>query len=54
MQCAVAFLLLLPLMFSKPENGKRINIALPSVYNGDEPHYLIMMNSLVCDGDLQP
>lgn len=52
MQCAVAFLLLLPLMFSKPENGKRINIALPSVYNGDEPHYLIMMNSLVRDGDL--
>jgi hypothetical protein len=52
MQCAVAFLLLLPLIFSKPENGKRINITLPSVYNGDEPHYLIMMSSLVQDGDL--
>jgi hypothetical protein len=49
---SVIALLLFPLPFSKPENGKRINIDLPSVYNGDEPHYLLMMSSIVNDGDL--
>jgi hypothetical protein len=45
-------LLLLPLAFSKPENHGRMHIGLPSVYNGDEPHYLLMINSILHDGDL--
>jgi hypothetical protein len=47
-----AMVLLLPLLFSKPENGKKIAIDFPSVYNGDEPHYLLMISSIVYDGDL--
>ncbi|OGJ91249.1 MAG: hypothetical protein A2268_02095 [Candidatus Raymondbacteria bacterium RifOxyA12_full_50_37] len=48
----LTILLLLPLPFSKPENGDTISVKLPSVYNGDEPHYLLMMSSITHDFDL--
>ena len=46
--------LLVPHLFWGPTPGVRgsINIGLPRVYSGDEPHYLIMINSLIREGDL--
>lgn len=47
----VAALLIFPITFnSKP--GALPHPGAPRVISGDEPHYLIMMNSLVSDGDL--
>lgn len=51
---ALSALLLIPLCFSAPW-GKRwpLGLGLPTVLAGDEPHFLIMINSLVNDGDLE-
>ncbi len=43
----IALVLLVPYLAETLVNG-----TLPRVYYGDEPHYLIMMNSLLSDGDL--
>ncbi len=45
-------LLLLPQALSKSPTGNRIQFGLPRVLSGDEPHYLLMINSLLEDGDL--
>ena len=49
--CLIA-LLLLPQAFSSPRAKTWMNIGLPRVYSGDEPHYLVYVNSLLRDGDL--
>lgn len=48
----VAAALLLPLMFASPEAPGKFHLGLPRVLSGDEPHYLVMINSLLLDGDL--
>jgi hypothetical protein len=45
-------LILIPLLIVKPQNGKCPGTGLPGVFNGDEPHYLLMINSIIKDGDL--
>ncbi len=50
---AVTFILVfIPHCFDKPLRGEKIHVGLPHVLNGDEPHYLLSINSLVYDGDL--
>jgi len=44
--------LLLPLIFSAPEKKSFLHLGLPRVHSGDEPHYLVMLNSLLSDHDL--
>ncbi len=48
----IAALLLLPLVWSEDPETHRFKLALPSVTSGDEPHYLILLNSVINDGDL--
>ncbi len=49
---SVALLLAVPLCFRpNPQNG-RAEVGAPLVFSGDEPHYLVMLNSLLDDGDL--
>lgn len=50
----LAFLLLDPLAFSgqSADRPDAIGLCLPRVHCGDEPHYLVMLNSLIGDGDL--
>jgi hypothetical protein len=54
----MAALLALPLLFSPPPKRPMPQepvppiIDWPRVYSGDEPHYLVMLNSLLLDGDL--
>jgi len=43
---SLVFLLFIPLFFHGPHFG------VPYVKGGDEPHYLVMINSLLIDGDL--
>jgi hypothetical protein len=45
-------LLLLPLIFGSPFSPRMFNIGLPRVVGGDESHYLVILNSLLSDGDL--
>jgi hypothetical protein len=47
-------LLLLPLLFGSPSSTAPLHIGLPRVVNpsSDEPHYLVMINSIILDGDL--
>ncbi len=46
----LALLLLAPFCVSRSE-GKPISLGLPGVLSGDEPHYLVLINSLISDGD---
>lgn len=50
----VALLLALPLTVSTvpSSGGTELVVDWPRVYLGDEPHYLLMLNSLIRDGDL--
>jgi hypothetical protein len=50
----IALLLFAPLMVSGPNRGGtgKLECILPRVFAGDEPHYLIQINSLLNDGDL--
>ena len=48
----VAIALLLPLVFGSARSKHPLNIGLPRIYTGDEPHYLVLLNSIILDGDL--
>lgn len=48
----VALLLLVPLIFGSPLSPREFDVGLPRVFSGDEPHYLVMLNSVLSDGDL--
>jgi hypothetical protein len=48
---ALALALVLPLLVSDDGAGG-VHVGLPRIFSGDEPHYLLMVNSLVDDGDL--
>jgi hypothetical protein len=45
-------LLLLPLIFGSPQSSLKFHLGLPRIHSGDEPHYLVTLNSLMRDGDL--
>lgn len=44
--------LLLPLIFASSHVSGTFHLGLPRVHSGDEPHYLVTLNSLLLDGDL--
>jgi hypothetical protein len=46
----LALLLLAPLCVSRSIE-KPLSLGLPGVLSGDEPHYLVIINSLISDGD---
>jgi hypothetical protein len=48
----VGLFLLLPLLFGSPSSTAPLHLGLPRVFGGDEPHYLVMINSMILDGDL--
>jgi hypothetical protein len=48
----VAALLLLPQLFAAPAATGPFHLGLPRVYSGDEVHYLVLLNSVLNDGDL--
>lgn len=48
----VVLALLIPLSFGSPESTSPFRLGLPRVFSGDEPHYLVMLNSILLDGDL--
>jgi len=49
----LSLLLLAPLAVSGSANvNEKMGFVLPRVHSGDEPHYLIQINSLLDDGDL--
>lgn len=48
----VALLLLVPLLYGSPNTPGRNHFGLPRVHSGDEPHYLVLLNSVLRDGDL--
>jgi hypothetical protein len=48
----IGLALLLPLAFAAPESKTPLHLGLPRVLTGDEPHYLVTINSLLMDGDL--
>jgi hypothetical protein len=43
----------LPLLFGSPHSTAPLHLGLPRVHSGDEPHYLVLINSVVLDGDLE-
>jgi hypothetical protein len=47
-------LLAAPLLVSGPLPGFELplNLVWPRIHSGDEPHYLIILNSLIRDGDM--
>jgi hypothetical protein len=49
---AVALLLLLPHIFASPGAPTPLHLGLPRIWSGDEPHYLLILNSVLNDGDL--
>jgi hypothetical protein len=49
---AIAVLLLLPLIWYEDAEVHSFVLALPCVTSGDEPHYLLILNSVINDGDL--
>ncbi len=46
----LALLILAPLCVSRCVQ-KPFSLGLPAVDTGDEPHYLVMINSVISDGD---
>lgn len=48
----IAVLLLVPLLYGSPSSPGRYHFGLPRLHSGDEPHYLVQLNSLLRDGDL--
>jgi hypothetical protein len=52
--CLTLLLLAAPLCVSGPVPGAKTSISfgLPMVHSGDEPHNLVLINSLISDGDL--
>ena len=48
----ISLLLLLPLLFGSHHSTSTLHLGLPRVYSGDEPHYLVLINSVILDGDL--
>ena len=48
----MAGMLLVPHFFSHYGAAPPLRLGLPRVFSGDEPHYLVMLNSLLRDGDL--
>jgi len=48
----IVLLLLLPLIFGSPQSPLKFYLGLPRVFSGDEPHYLVTLNSILRDGDL--
>src|SRR5262249_45684788 len=48
----ISLFLLLPLLFGSPHSTAPLHLGLPRVYSGDEPHYLVIINSIILDGDL--
>ena len=49
----VVVALLLPQFFTSSWDKAGLPIGLPRVNSGDEPHYLVLINSLVADGDFE-
>ncbi len=49
---AIALLLLAPLCCQPNLETGRAETGVPLVFGGDEPHYLVVLNSLLDDGDL--
>jgi hypothetical protein len=49
---AMAGMLLVPHFFAHHWAAPPLRLGLPRVFSGDEPHYLVMLNSLLRDGDL--
>jgi hypothetical protein len=47
----LAVALALPLAFSRGKHDEPV-VGLPTITSGDEPHYLVMLHSLLNDGDL--
>jgi hypothetical protein len=52
--CLTLLLLAAPLCVSGPVPGAKTSISfgLPMVHSGDEPHNLVLINSVISDGDL--
>lgn len=48
----LAALLLVPHLFASPLEPGKLKLGAPRVYSGDEPHYLLLVNSLLHDGDV--
>lgn len=48
----VIILLLLPLVLNESGGRRHLKFRWPDVFSGDEPHYLVAVNSVVRDGDL--
>ena len=48
----VAVLLLVPHVFGSRESPEPYNFGAPRIHSGDEPHYLVFINSLIKDHDL--
>ena len=48
----ISVALLLPHLFASNHSTAPLQLGLPRVFSGDEPHYLLAINSLVIDGDL--
>jgi hypothetical protein len=47
-----ALALLTPLLFGSLQSRNPLRVGVPLIFSGDEPHYLVLINSLILDGDL--
>ena len=50
--CAICLALMVPLLFSLDLGGRNFLGGWPRTYSGDEVHYLVAINSVIGDGDL--